>query len=695
MGREQHESTPFEERRRTMNMNALSATCGDLWRLVRPRQAAVLAALLLALCPPGWTAAAGQAQSAERVTVPPVWSRGQGHGRPVEWLKLQVFTDAPVVGADVRVSVHGSQGRPLVEVQAATNNQGVVPVALPSHPSFFRVSVSGGTTNGNPFLGHLSADVVLDDPAHQLVVVNPVTTLVSLVLDARPDLKLEGAEALVRQFLELPENYSLGMALRVSAGYRSRHFSPGILVAEAEAAGGLDAFLAVLLQELLGSPSAKHAFRSNLLGGTGTSLATSLAQGALSYAGGQGAGWVMQSAGIPTFGATTGSIAALQQALANLQSSVDDLSTKVDQLTQLVQSTATQTQYNTITTAAQPLAIKVSTVQDDLSFFAQWCPPLAEGSPQTTPDDFCITQEPIVKQELINSYENKDYELLEGYIQDNGTLGTSGMLHLYSLWLAESKPFWRAADSTKMQTLYDYWDTILTLAANLRMELFHELGYQDSLGGQALLTSFMGDTTNGTFWANQAANSQLMKRPLTSGFVFVSTTPVSTTSAGREYAMWSIYPWNELLKPAYPSTTCNQHGYSPLVEFVPQYVQLSEFAGFRDWQPNPTYPQWQALVKGGPTSTQGTLQNWLTTLTKADPPESPTSPGFFNEVGCHSPAFPVWSQTKYNSSAYWVIQLDKGSSNCFKASCSGPGCPDNFDWPARALASDEQYFWDQ
>ncbi|MBV8867283.1 MAG: hypothetical protein JO210_17935, partial [Acidobacteriaceae bacterium] len=149
-----------------------------------------------------------------------------------EWLRIIAFTDAPVVGADVRVTANGWV---LVDAKASTNRQGEFPARIwrawlpgeeaagdanvpeperrPSQ-SVIRISISGGTVDGNPFLGHLTADIALTDPAHQILVVNPVTTLVSLVRDARPELKLDKAEALVRRFLKLPTNYSLGLALR-------------------------------------------------------------------------------------------------------------------------------------------------------------------------------------------------------------------------------------------------------------------------------------------------------------------------------------------------------------------------------------------------------------------------------------------------------------------------------------------------
>ncbi|MBV8841719.1 MAG: hypothetical protein JO307_02810, partial [Bryobacterales bacterium] len=60
--------------------------------------AAVLAALLLGLFGAGGTAPA-QAQSVGST-----------------WLRIMAFADAPVAGAEVRVSVYGPYGWPLVDV---------------------------------------------------------------------------------------------------------------------------------------------------------------------------------------------------------------------------------------------------------------------------------------------------------------------------------------------------------------------------------------------------------------------------------------------------------------------------------------------------------------------------------------------------------------------------------------------------
>src|SRR5690349_9028985 len=108
--------------------------------------AAGLAAFLLVLFLPAAARAQGNGQAA-------VQAAKHERDRPM-WLRIEAFTDAPVVGANVRVSV---QGRLLVDANAATNGQGMFPARIwrPSlldkgargadGRSFVRIDISGGT----------------------------------------------------------------------------------------------------------------------------------------------------------------------------------------------------------------------------------------------------------------------------------------------------------------------------------------------------------------------------------------------------------------------------------------------------------------------------------------------------------------------------------------------------------------------
>jgi len=617
------------------------------------------------------------------------------------WLRIMAFTDAPVVGADVRVYLH-SHPWPSIEVPAATNNQGVFSVAVPKSlfqsGSRIRVAVSGGTRNGNPFLGHLSADALLTDPAHQIVVVNPVTTLVSLLSEARRDLELEDAKEHVRSFLGLPEGYDIGLALRESSGYGSPFFSPAVLLAEAERAEGFDGFLARLVQELMASRSAKRPFLNTMPQAPGGAavdaakfVAKNLAAGVLRYLAGQGVGWAVQATGLTQSGATEDDIATLQQSLADLQSSVDSLSSQVAQLSLLVQSTATQTLYNAIVVPASELAAQVTAVQNRLQYFAQECPPLAEGSPPTPPSNYCTTEKDAIIAELNDVTIFTSYDVLVDWVQDNPTTGFRGMLHLYSLWLAQSKGFFRAADSTKMQNLYDYWDTVLTTAANLRIELLHQEGEQDEGGTQ--LIALMGNPdlsppTTGEFQANQDANLELMFPPVPSGTV------ISTA----DHTMWALLPYSYSGGDGgtfYPTDSCTVEAYWWRIIY-PSWVAQG-FAGFSDWIATPTRAMWEAALTRAPSIDTGTSwEQWIVTETQADAPESPTSPGFRI---CETQNSFNWTNTTSSGSlsdsnaVCYVVSL--ASSKFLTSHCYGAYDYGNISYPVRALKPDEQYFWYQ
>ena len=608
--------------------------------------AALLAAFLLGLFVPAGARAQGNGQA-------PAQAAAHERDHSV-WLRIMAFTDAPIVGADVRVSVHG---RLLADAKAATNDQGVFPVRIwqpwilgeetrrANWRSFVRISISGGTTNGNPFPGHLTADVVLTDPAHQILVVNPVTTLVSLVLDRRPELKLDQAETLVRRFLGLPTNYSLGLALRQGSHYVSRFFSPVVLLKEAQAAGGLEAFEQLLLQEL--ESGSTHPFGPpQLLGSTGSSDAISIMKaglyaGALDVANAAGvenlAGWALSYTGlVPTPQTTQADIDALTGAISDLQSSINNLSSQINQLTQLVEAIAiqnTQSQYITITTTAQTLANQVNDEENRLMYLAQDCPPLAAGSAPPEPTDFCTTEPGRILSDLSSQPIYSSYTNVQSYVQDNGTLGTQGMLHLYSLWLSQSKRFFRPADSTKMQNLYDYWDGVLTQAADLKMELLHQEGEQNSGGHQ--LIAFMGNPdatppTTGTFQANENANLTLM----------FPAVPLRTVVDTMTRFMW------ETDMPTTMACIIGSNGNPPAISSAP-YVGYYAWNGFPNWT-SPAIEDLQTLTNG---AGGGSPMAWLISQTNAVSPDYPQSKGFPDIVD--EPYLPPYNCTSQR--AVWSI----------------------------------------
>ncbi|MBV9035560.1 MAG: hypothetical protein JO182_13810 [Acidobacteriaceae bacterium] len=690
-------------------------------------RAAVLASLLLGLILAAGIATA-QDQSSGAATGTPETT----HGQSKVLLRIMVFAHAPVVGADVRVSV---RGRLLVHANAATNEYGVFPApvgrewlsdeeAEATNPSerhrrsLVRITISGGTIKGQPFPGHLMADVPIADLANQILVVNPVTTLVSRLLDARPELDLNQAQARVRSFLTLPANYPLGQTLRQGPHYRCPFFSPAVFVAEAEAAGGLDAFAHLLLQEL--AVGLTHSFRpppvltsttSDPLGTAASVIQAGLYEGLLDYAGANNVanltGWAMSLAGLPS--GSSDDIDTLESELQDIVSSIGNLSSEVGQLNSLVQSTATQTQYNDITNFANQYAVPIQTHETNLEYFSNACKPLVAGSTPATPDPTCTNLYNSLLSELQIEDQNAYYELVQNYVKDNGTLGTSGMLHLYSLWLGQSKHFFRAADSTHMQNLYDYWDSILTSAANLRVEYYHIQGYQNGPAGIGKLTGFMAPSGQtpvcvatptqpiiGAFQCNETANSKLIFPAVPAGTV------INTT----DHQMWSLVPWvtaNEdygIPDQYVPAAQCWSWN-TPFFQGAP-YYPLLPYAGFNDWAQSPNKSQWQALVQNAPSGSN--TPNWMTWLiqqTQTTNDETPASPGFFNWTTCPGIAYTyAWTSTNNGGLSYWYINpLSRSfgtiATNQFPHYYQQNGTGGIVNVPIRTLVAGEQYFWYQ
>ena len=312
------------------------------------------------------------------------------------WVRIAAFTDAPLAGATVRIT--DLYGRVLFHKRDATNIQGVYPALVTDLPREFRVIVISGREQDERAF-KLSADVRNFDPVHGIVFVNPATTMVSRLIERFPRLELDQAQALVRRLLRMPADASLGAALREGVQYHPRYFSETAFVNLSNQRGGIDSLINRLVTEAEARrQTALFAPNPNLLGGVTTFIARNLVSGALSWAGGQGAGWVARSAGLTTPGATAAAVANLQAGLNDLQSSVADLKDQLTQLQNDLSAQLTQTQYNSIAVLALPLAVsgRRRLQRPDL-LRCDDCPPLPEGVAPGPPDVYCTNQRDTIK----------------------------------------------------------------------------------------------------------------------------------------------------------------------------------------------------------------------------------------------------------------------------------------------------------
>ncbi len=602
---------------------------------------------------------------------PPARSAAEG-----TWIRITAFAVDPVESADVTVvSVKNGHFDKVLFSQRLKSGAGAFAAHVDHVPSAFRVVLSNVRVNGDSLDGELMADARHFNAKLDVVATNPVTTLVSTLRAKRRSMTLSEAQARVRRFLGLPSGSDLGVALREVAGFDSPYFSMTTFMSEARDHHGLRVFEAALVKDMLKSPKATRRFlpghRFKSVGGF---IARNLAAGVLSYAGGQGAGWVVSALGLSTTsGISAADIANLQQGLNDLQTSVANLSQQLDALDQEIKRSAHETQYATLTSQALVIAGTITATQDNLTQYANQCLELDSANQFVPQGADCTNQKDTVISELRDPAVNGAYDQLANLVLDS-PVGTSGIVHLFGLSLAESRRFFRPADSVAVQQVSDFWDNELIQAGNLKTELLHLNGVQNSKTPNAL-TRLLGDPSVkppllGTFQTNRDAQAKLVYPAVPDGTVILTTAaptmwatalpswvpgpaPRNTSVSCPTLQFSKFYPTT----PADP-TGLNYGAVTTTRKFIPVDAPVS-YLGLDGWtSPTTTddgrHADFNTLISGW----NGTSPNaWLTAQTKAEAPESPTSPGFFNIVNC---SYPKWLPT--DSQGYPYMQFPSVSS---------------------------------
>ncbi len=536
------------------------------------------------------------------------------------WVPIIAFTNSPVADADIVVT--RPDGKVIFEKEHATNARGFYPAEFHPIPKKFRVTVIWEPTKA-PYrslgLVIMSTEVNDYDPVNGHVYVNPVTTIVSRLRDRRPELSLARAQAIVRFVLGMPANASLGAALREGPYFQSPFFSESEFLKKAIAYGGFESYIESLITQAIYHPQTQVLYRpvtqairpqnEPLLlaaaAGPGSDVAKfvalSLAQGALSYLGGQGVGWAATAAGIFEPGVTAADIAQLQSQLEGLQSSVDALSSQLSQATAQILAAINYSQYNTLSIQALKLAAQINVVEQNVTDLADGCPP-ATSQPAPPLSTYCRSQKATVAKQLSESEINASYEEFAAFLEDTATVGNKGMLHLFSLCMGESVGhFFRNPDSAKVRNMWDYWDAVETQSANLKVELLHLQKAQDDPGGQKVLLRFLGDASK-----NPPTNGELQNTHAAEDNLVWPLLPIGTVIDTKNHLMWmtslpgnTTYPacQNALVTPGPPGNGAGISTGPVLKIYLFSWQSTAEGSLLLIWR-SPTADEASSLIDG-------------------------------------------------------------------------------------------------
>jgi hypothetical protein len=237
-------------------------------------------------------------------------------------------SDTPVVGARIRiVDGRGKTVKLLGPSTSKTGPSGTFLVAVRKLPKTFKILASGGRQSGKAFHGTLSAS-----GTRGTQYVSPVTTIIDAYRAAHPARKAALVVSAVKQTLGIPASANLTTDLR----FTNHLFDAQKFLAH----GPFDRTVRRIVRTV--QVGGKQLFRGQYgPSGIGTDLlkwgGKQLANGAVSYLGGLGMGWLLGAAGI-TEDATAkqldeikGSLDQINNRLTEIGQQLKDLNGKADQ----------------------------------------------------------------------------------------------------------------------------------------------------------------------------------------------------------------------------------------------------------------------------------------------------------------------------------------------------------------------------
>ena len=460
------------------------------------------------------------------------------------------------------LSIYDTDGALLFTTEsAATNEQGsFVLEEIKGLPSDFRVVTESGFLAGEAFSGRLSADIRNFRPYNDTIYINVVTSIVSAYLDSSPDISLSEAVSSVKRFLDIPETMDIGSGAQLS----SKYFNNSQFLREAEENGGIDNYIDMLISEIHTSDT--HPFQEELPQGGAAWIATTLAEGAVSYVGGELMGWGLDKAGI-SFGEedhTAEELAKINDGMAEMKVELtkmsiqlDAISSKLDSITNQLKDMLKQishklalNEYGTRVGQLNTLISSVDSIQRDLKNFV--------NNPPANPE--------TARQSLINRIERNIIDQAD--VIHNQLVGVGGQKPLLTLWqeTVYENRFLDWEDYGRIEAQFDYFRQYQEAILLLQVEYYHATEGKDGENAAIILECI------DKFNSHMEQQEKLLPLP-------IEKFTVVDCKNDKMYYSDNIEFGN-------PSSSFTVGGKTKVV--VSAYMQelaASNYAGFTDWKP--------------------------------------------------------------------------------------------------------------
>ncbi len=380
-----------------------------------------------------------------------------------------VYAGSPVSSA--ALSIYDTSGKQIHKRdRLSVDELGAIMIGTSKTlPSDFRIVADGGNLNGEAFIAKLCADIRGYDAQKDTIYINLATTIVSAYLDKNPASSLAEASLAVKNFLEIPDTVDLASGAQLSDEY----FNINQFLTQAGENGGVNPFIDKLLEQM--SKGETHPFNEPplLQGGIASSLATSLAEGAASYVGGELMGWGLAKAGV-NFGEedhTAEELAKIQEGMADMKVQLTEMSTKLDAISDKLDNIITQlndmlkqithqqalSEYGIRVHQLDELFSAVYSIRRDLNSFVMNPPQDPKAKRDSLTDR--IKNNIIDKADIVNS------QLVSG----------AGDTPLLTMWreIVYENRFLDSEDYDRVKAQYEYFKQYQDAILLLQVEYYH------------------------------------------------------------------------------------------------------------------------------------------------------------------------------------------------------------------------------
>ena len=508
-----------------------------------------------------------------------------------------VSTDKPITSA--KLTFYDVGGKQIFKTIApSTGDLGLFIINVNNLPANFRVVANGGYLDGQIFPSDLSADFRGFDSKRDVVYINAVTTMVSAYINVHPDKSLLEATEAVKNFLLIPEWVDIGRELNASNEY----FSHNKFVIEANNNGGINNYIDQLIAEM--GVGTTHAFAGIKLpkGGGDIALwaAGQLANGAMSYAGGQVFGWGLSQLGLGSPNKTDEQLAEIKEQLNTMQTQMremktqlgqikrqlDDLSNQLLGVEQRLSAEMKEVKWDVLMSQIKNYLISIESINEQLTTFiaaAKPNPTAEELKAQNTVRDLIMER---IRLELLGGAGTDIQRVVHSSLY--GFQGTTPMLKLWSQIVKSHRRFLTAEDSVDVKAQFDYFDTAQILLTQIIVEYYHVKASAEVKGSKTEehYLNLAKKAVEEYFGSESSAGFRRQQRDL-----FSSAVP-DGAFLDRDKSMMIWLPQD-----SYQSMTFNYWNGLTKVGTM----RTDSFLGYNDWR-FPTKSEMQSMFNSGPDS---------------------------------------------------------------------------------------------